>query len=64
MCLPSNKVIPDGITQHMTLTFVNAVHTDGTDLLVDFSDGTSATYTADELAVLRPERELWDYDED
>ena len=48
----------------MVLTFVNAEHTDGAELLIDFSDGTTATYTAEELAALRPEREPWDYDED
>ena len=52
------------ITNSMTLKFVNAEHTDGSELYIDFSDGTSATYTAEELAALRPDRQLWDYDED
>ena len=52
------------ISRPMTLTFVNAEHTDGPELHIDFSDGTSATYTAEELAALRPDRQPWDYDED
>jgi hypothetical protein len=43
----------------MPLTFVNAHHLDGEELVVDFSDGTTATYTAEELAALRPGRSPW-----
>ncbi len=48
----------------MTLKFVNAHHLDDEELVIDFSDGTTATYTADELAALRPVRERWDVAEE
>ena len=46
------------------LTFVNADHNDGEELRVDFSDGTSAIFKAEELAALRPERVAWEFGEE
>jgi hypothetical protein len=39
------------------LHVVSVERIDGTEILVEFSDSTSATYTPDELAALRPKRE-------
>ena len=44
---------PDGETM---IQVVNSDRIDGTAIVVEFSDGTSATYSAEELAALRPQR--------
>ena len=40
------------------LAFEEVLEVDGYGLVIHFSDGTQARYTVDELANLRPKREL------